>query len=123
MVSGDVIDKVAIIDEKIKTQRDNIDAARKALIQMDSAVDQTMSRSTTEQGADKAANLRRSQQRERAALQKDISTAQAAIAQLNDQRAPLAEVGGEAVLGGRVVEAAEKEFPGLLSLIHFSRNI
>jgi hypothetical protein len=91
MVSGDVIDKVAIIDEKIKTQRDNIDAARKALIQMDAAVDQTMSRSTTEQGADKAANLRRSQQRERGVLQKDISTAQAAIAKLNEERAPMAK--------------------------------
>jgi hypothetical protein len=91
MVSGDVIDKVAIIDEKIKTQRDNIDAARKALIQMDAAVDQTMARSTSEQGADKAANLRRSQQRERTALQKDISTAQAAIAKLNEERAPMAK--------------------------------
>lgn len=91
MISGDVVDKVAIIDEKIKTQRDNIEAARKALIQMDAAVDQTMARSTSEQGADKAANLRRSQQRERAALQKDISTAQAAIAKLNEERAPMAK--------------------------------
>jgi hypothetical protein len=91
MVSGDVIDKVAIIDEKIKTQRDNIDTARKALIQMDAAVDQTMARSTSEQGADKAANLRRSQAKERANLQKDISTAQAAIAKLNEERAPMAK--------------------------------
>ena len=91
MVSGDVVDKVAIIDEKIKTQRDNIDAARKALVQMDSAVDQTMARSTSEQGADKAANLRRSQAKERANLQKDISTAQAAIAKLNEERAPMAK--------------------------------
>jgi hypothetical protein len=91
LVSGDVVDKVAIIDEKIKTQRDNIEAARKALIQMDSAVDQTMARSTSEQGADKAANLRRSQQRERGILQKDISIAQAAIAKLNEERAPIAK--------------------------------
>ena len=91
IVSGEVVDKVAIIDEKIKTQRDNIDAARKALVQMDAAVDQTMARSTSEQGADKAANLRRSQARERANLQKDISTAQAAIAKLNEERAPMAK--------------------------------
>lgn len=91
MVSGDVVDKVAIIDEKIKTQRDNIDAARKALVQMDAAVDQTMARSTSEQGADKAANLRRSQAKERANLQKDISTAQTAIAKLNEERAPMAK--------------------------------
>jgi hypothetical protein len=43
---------------------------------MDEAVDQTMSRSSTEQGADKAANLRRSQARERGNLQNE-SLAQA----------------------------------------------
>jgi len=89
--TGDVAAKVAIIDEKIKTERDNIDAARKALAQMDSAVDQTMARSTTEQGADKAANLRRSQQRERTTLQNEISAAQKKIAALNEERAPIAK--------------------------------
>jgi hypothetical protein len=88
--SGDVAAKVQIFDDKIKTQRDNIDAARKALAQMDSAVDQTMSRSTTEQGADKAAGLRRSQARERTALQNDISKAQKEITVLQEQRAPVA---------------------------------
>jgi hypothetical protein len=91
MVSGDVIDKVAIIDEKIKTQRDNIDAARKALRQMDESVDQTMARSNSEQGADKAAALRRSQQRERTNLQNDVAKAQTEIAKLNEQRAPIAK--------------------------------
>lgn len=88
--SGDVAAKVQIFDDKIKTQRDNIDAARKALIQMDAAVDQTMSRSTTEQGADKAAGLRRSQGKERTALQNDISKAQKEITALQEQRAPIA---------------------------------
>lgn len=89
--TGDVADKVAFIDEKIRTQRENIDAARRALKQMDEAVDQTMARSTSEQGADKASALRRSQQRERTALQNDIAKAQAAIAQLNEERAPIAK--------------------------------
>ena len=88
--SGDVAAKVQIFDDKIKTQQDNIKAARAALTQMDSAVDQTMSRSTTEQGADKAANLRRSQGRERTALQNDISKAQKEITTLQEQRAPIA---------------------------------
>ena len=88
--SGDVAAKVQIFDDKIKTQQDNIKAARTALTQMDAAVDQTMSRSTTEQGADKAANLRRSQGRERTALQNDISKAQAEITKLQEQRAPIA---------------------------------
>ena len=60
--TGDVADKVALIDEKIKTQKENIDAARKALKQMDESVDQVMARSTDEKGADKAAALRRGQQ-------------------------------------------------------------
>ena len=88
--SGDVAAKVQIFDDKIRTQQDNIKAARAALTQMDSAVDQTMSRSTTEQGADKAANLRRSQGRERTALQNDISKAQKEITALQEQRAPIA---------------------------------
>jgi hypothetical protein len=88
--SGDVAAKVQIFDDKIRTQQDNIKAARAALTQMDSAVDQTMSRSTTEQGADKAANLRRSQGRERTALQNDISKAQKEITTLQEQRAPIA---------------------------------
>jgi hypothetical protein len=49
-----------------------------------------MSRSSTEQGADKAANLRRSQTRERGNLQNDISRAQAEITKLQEQRAPIA---------------------------------
>jgi hypothetical protein len=89
--TGDVADKVALIDEKIKTQRDNIDAARKALRQMDESVDQTMSRSNDEKGADKAAALRRGQQRERTALQGDIAKAQSTIAVLNEERAPIAK--------------------------------
>ena len=88
--SGDIQAQVQIYDDKIKTQRDNIEAARKALRQMDDAVDQTMSRSSTEQGADKAANLRRSQARERGNLQNDISRAQGEITKLQEARAPIA---------------------------------
>jgi uncharacterized protein YoxC len=88
--TGDVQAQVSLLDEKIRTQKDNIDAARKALTQMDAAVDQTMARSSDEKGADKAAALRRSQARERGNLQSDIARAQAEIAKLNEQRAPVA---------------------------------
>jgi hypothetical protein len=88
--AGDISAQVQIFDDKIKTQQDNIKAARAALAQMDASVDQTMSRSTTEQGADKAANLRRSQARERTALQNDIARAQKEITALQEQRAPIA---------------------------------
>jgi hypothetical protein len=88
--TGDVAAKVQILDEKIKTERDNIESARKALIQMDGAVDQTLSRSTDEKGADKAAQLRRSQAKERGTLQNEIASAQKKIAALNEERAPIA---------------------------------
>ena len=90
LVSGDVIAKISIYDEKIKQARDNMDMSRRALTQMDVAVDQTMSRSTTESGADKAAQLRRSQANERNRLLKEIDTEQKKIQTLNDQRAPIA---------------------------------
>jgi hypothetical protein len=90
LISGDVVAKISIYDEKIRQARDNIDMARKALVQMDSAVDQTMSRSTTETGADKAAQLRRSQGNERNRLLKEIDAEQKKIQALNDQRAPIA---------------------------------
>jgi hypothetical protein len=90
LVSGDVIAKISIYDEKIKQSRDNIDMARRALTQMDAAVDQTMSRSTTETGADKAAQLRRSQATERNRLLKEIDAEQKKIQVLNEQRAPIA---------------------------------
>ena len=90
MISGDVVAKISIYDEKIKQSRDNIDMARKALVQMDAAVDQTLGRSSTEQGADKAAQLRRSQANERNRLLKEIDTEQKKIQTLNDERAPIA---------------------------------
>ena len=91
LVSGDVIDKVAILDEKIKTQKENIDAARKALKQMDESVDQTMARSTSEKGAGRAFDIRKSQNKERSLLRNEIETAQREVARLNEEKAPIAK--------------------------------
>ncbi len=90
LVSGDVQSKIAIYDEKIKTEKENIEANRKALKQMDEGVDQVLGRSADEKGADKAVALRKSQQKERARLQAEISQSQKSIAELNDARAPIA---------------------------------
>jgi vacuolar-type H+-ATPase subunit H len=90
LVSGDVQSKIAIYDEKIKTSRDNIDANRKALKQMDEAVDQVMGRSSDEKGAEKAVQIRRSQQKERARLQSEITAEQKTIAAVSEERAPIA---------------------------------
>ena len=90
LVSGDVQSKIAIYDEKIKTAKDNIDANRKALKQMDEAVDQVMGRSSDEKGADKAVQIRRSQQKERARLQSEITAEQKTVAAISEERAPIA---------------------------------
>ena len=90
MVSGDVLAKIAIYDEKIKIEKDTIDANRKALKQLDEAVDQVMARSTDEKGADKAVAIRRSQQKDRAQLLGEIAKSQSRITALNDERAPIA---------------------------------
>jgi hypothetical protein len=90
LVSGDAVAKVAIYDEKIKISRDNIEADRKALKQMDEAVDQVMGRSADEKGADKAVAIRRGQQRERSRILADIEAEQKKITNLNEERAPLA---------------------------------
>jgi hypothetical protein len=89
LVSGDVMSRISIYDEKIKTSKDNIEANRKALRQMDEAVDQSMARSTTEQGASRAVSIRQSQARERTRLQNEIVAEQKNIAKLNDEAAPI----------------------------------
>ena len=90
LVSGDVLAKISVYDEKIKTSKENIDANRKVLKQMDEAVDQVMGRSTSETGADKAVAIRKGQQKERARLQSEIQTEQKTIGQLSEERAPIA---------------------------------
>ena len=90
VTSGDVQAKIAIYDEKIKTEKENIEANRKALKQMDEGVDQVLGRSTDERGAEKAVAMRRSQQKERTRLQTEILQSQKSIAELNDARAPIA---------------------------------
>ena len=89
LVSGDVQSKIAIYDEKIKTSKDNIEANRKALKQMDEAVDQSMARSTDEKGANRAVSIRQSQQRERVRLQTEITAEQKNIAKINEEAAPI----------------------------------
>jgi hypothetical protein len=90
LVSGDVAARIAVYDEKIKTEKENIETDRKALKQMDNAVDQLMDRSTDEQGAGRAVRLRHTQTEERTRLLTEIAESQKRIAALNDERAPIA---------------------------------
>lgn len=90
LISGDVQSKIAVYDEKIKTAKENIDANRRALKQMDEAVDQVMGRSQDEKGADKAVALRRAQAKERTRLLSEIAAEQKTITKLSEERAPIA---------------------------------
>lgn len=90
LISGEVLAKVAVYDEKIKIARENIDVSRRALKQMDEAVDQVMGRSTTEAGANKAVQIRRGQAKERQRLLSDIEAEQKKITKLSEEKAPIA---------------------------------
>ena len=88
--SGDVASKLALIDEKIKTEKENINASRKELSQLDAQVDQTIGRTTDASGAERAIAIRRGQQKDRARILNEIGQTQAKIAKLNEERAPIA---------------------------------
>jgi hypothetical protein len=88
--TGDVSAKLALIDEKIKTEKENINANRKELSQLDAQVDQTISRTTEASGAERAISIRRNQQKDRNRILNEIGAAQTKIAKLNEERAPIA---------------------------------
>ncbi len=90
LVTGDAVSKVAIYDEKINTERENIAQAKKAVDQMNAQVDQMLGRTDSERGTDKAVIIRKQQAKERAALQAEITRSQKIIQQLQAERAPLA---------------------------------
>lgn len=84
-----LVDRIALLDEKIKTEKENVEANRKTIKQYDEFVDQTLGRSTDEKGADKAQAIRRSQQKDRARILQEIEQSQITIAKYSEERAPL----------------------------------
>lgn len=88
--ASDISAKVEYFDTQINTNKENIESAKKALSQLDRAVDETMARNDSAQGAINSIYIRRSQAKERAALNEQIQTAQANIAKLNTEKAPVA---------------------------------
>jgi len=97
--TGDVSAKLALIDEKIKTEKENLNANRAELNQLDSQVNETISRSgaSTNSGAsngisgiERSIAIRRAQQKDRARILNEIGTTQTKIARLNEERAPVA---------------------------------
>jgi hypothetical protein len=88
--TGDVASKIALFDEKLKTEKENINAARAQLKQLDTQVDQTIGRSEDSKGVERSLQIRRGQQKERTTLLAEIGSAQTRIARLNEERAPIA---------------------------------
>lgn len=88
--AGDIVAQVELLDEKIKTERDNIEANKHALQQMDAQVDQMLGRTTDAKGASSAVQVRKNQAKERKQLQDDIALSQKNIAQIQNERAPIA---------------------------------
>ena len=88
--TGDIQAQLTLIDEKIKTEKENINANRKELSQLDAQVDQTISRTTEASGADRAISIRRGQQKDRNRILKEIGDSQAKVAKYNEERAPIA---------------------------------
>jgi hypothetical protein len=89
--TGDVAAQVALIDEKINIQKENINAARKTLTQLDTIADQAISRTDDAKGLERANQIRRSQARERTRLLAEISSAQTEISKLNKEKEPIAK--------------------------------
>ena len=88
--TGDVAAKVAMFDEKIKIQRDNITANRAMLAQMDTQVNDIMSKGDSERAVERSVTIRKQQANERAKLLKEIEIANTNIQKLNEERAPVA---------------------------------
>jgi hypothetical protein len=87
--SSPLLNKISILEEKIKNEKENVDVNRKILKQFDEIVDQTMGRTTDEKGTDKAQAIRRTQQKERSRILQEIQQSQATIARYSEERAPL----------------------------------
>ena len=84
-----LVNKIAILNEKIRTEKENVETNRKTIKQYDEIVDQTMGRTTDEKGSDKAQAIRRSQQKDRSRILQEIQQSQTAIAKYSEERSPL----------------------------------
>lgn len=89
--TGEISAKVADIDEQINIEKEKINEARKNLAQLDSQVDQTISRTSSQQdddGVRRSIRIRKQQSKERTTLREDISSAQKKISQLSEEKRP-----------------------------------
>ena len=99
--TGDQAAQVSLLEEKIDNERQNIDAARSLLKQMDDAVigitaskDKDIKQRDgsvfSQSGAERAVAVRRLQAKERAELTRQIEEAQSRILKIQEEKAPIA---------------------------------
>jgi len=86
---GPIADKVAMYDDKIKTLKENIDANKLAIKQLDAAVDQVMARTEDSKGAERSVQIRKAQQKERSRLNDEIAGSQKEIVKITEEKAPI----------------------------------
>lgn len=100
LVSGDVVSRISLIDEKIKIERENIANAQAVIKQMDAAVNGVMATGDQEiklrdgstqvkSAAERSLQIRRSQAKDRDKLTKEIDAAQKRIVALQEESAPI----------------------------------
>lgn len=92
--TGDVQAKIELIDEKIKSEKEIINEARATLAQLDKQVNETINRTanaTDTKAIDRSVQIRKQQSKERKQLFQAISTAQAEVSKLQQEKAPLAQ--------------------------------
>jgi hypothetical protein len=100
IVSGDVQSKIALYDEKIKIERENIANAQQVIKQMDAAVNGVIATGDQEtklrdgstqirSAAERSLQIRRSQAKDREALTKQIEAAQSRIVTLQEESSPI----------------------------------
>ena len=82
MPSSDLALQVELIDQKISIQRENIDAARRTLSQLDQQINKYSELGAVTKGVD----ARKAQQQERVGLIKEIEVAQSELTTLNETR-------------------------------------
>ena len=84
-----LLEKEFIYEEKIKTLKEGIETNRKNLTQLDAAVDQIMVRSADEKGAERANQIRKTQQKERTRITDEIDGSQKAIQKIIEEKSPV----------------------------------
>lgn len=87
LVVNDASVSVSVFNDQIQVERENIDANRKALAQLDMQVNETLSRSTAENGALRSVSIRRAQNKEREKIKTEILSSQKRITELTAARA------------------------------------